>query len=192
MTLKSSMKKPMERLGLRQILLRGLKVLCLGSLLSLKVSGQAIFREDFEELGLGPNVEETLAGAHVWTKTPPAGWTTDDSKMPGVSDPARNGITEWAGWSFANKDWWVRMAGDQRRSEFVYGHGAVMIADPDEWDDATHAKGFFESTITTKAIGITNSAANSLVLVYDSSWRPEALDDGSAEGDTGFPVDAEG
>src|SRR5262245_963201 len=105
MTLKSSMKKPMERGASRHTLLRGLKVLCLGLLLSFKVSGQAIFREDFEELSLGPNVEETLTGAHVWTKTPPAGWTTDDSKMPGVSDPARNGITEWAGWSFANKDW---------------------------------------------------------------------------------------
>ena len=54
-----------------------------------------------------------------------------------------------------------------------------MIADPDEWDDAAHLQGFFETIMTTRPIAITNAAANSLVLVYDSSWRPEATDDGA-------------
>ena len=131
-----------------------------------QVQAQRVFLEDFEELTLGSNVEEIVAGAHVWTHTPPAGWVQDDTKMPGVGDPAKNGITEWAGWSFANKAWWVKAAEDQRRSEFALGQGTVMIADPDEWDDATHTKGLFDATITTRAIGITNSPANSLVLVY--------------------------
>jgi hypothetical protein len=105
-----------------------------------------------------------------------------------VGDPAQNGVTEWAGWSFANKNWWVQTAGDQRRSEFALGQGAVMIADPDEWDDAAHTKGLLETTISTAGINVANQAANSLVLVFDSSWRPEAVDDGEPN----FPVDADG
>jgi hypothetical protein len=146
---------------------------------------QKIFSEDFEGLALGPNVEETRPGAKVWTKATPAGWAIDDSKMPGVGNPAINGITEWAGWSFANKDWWIQAAGNQRRLEFVLGSGAVMIADPDEWDDATHAHGLFDSRISTGPISVAGAAANSLVLFYDSSWRPEAKDDGLPS----FPVD---
>ena len=155
---------------------------------SLATQGQRLYFEGFESLALGPNVEEALAGAQVWTKTPPAGWTLDDSKMPGVTNSASNGVTEWAGWSFANKNWWVQTAGDQRRSEFNFGQGTVLIADPDEWDDATHSPGLYEGTITTAPIGLTNAAANSLVFVYDSSWRPEAVDDGAPN----FPVNEEG
>ena len=43
-----------------------------------------LFEEDFEGLVLGPNVDESLAGDEVWTKTPPAGWTIDDSGVPGA------------------------------------------------------------------------------------------------------------
>jgi hypothetical protein len=112
----------------------------------------------------------------------------DDSKMPGVGDRTQDGMTEWAGWSFANKDWWITAAGNQRRLEFTLGRGTVLIADPDEWDDNNHVQGFFDSTIKSAPIGITNAPAGSLVLVYDSSWRPEATDDGLPK----FPVDAEG
>ena len=165
---------------------------CAAGLVLLGGSGQAqaqrVYSEDFESLPLGPNVEEGTPGAKVWTKTAPAGWTIDDTKMPGVGNSSSNGITEWAGWSFANKNWWVLTAGDQRRTEFSFGQGTVMIADPDEWDDATHAQGLMDTTITTAPIGITNSTANTLVLVYDSSWRPEAKDDGLPN----FPVDEQG
>ncbi len=154
----------------------------------LTTNAQRYFFEGFDELTLGPNVEEALAGTAVWTKTPPAGWTLDDSKMPGFGNSSSNGVTEWAGWSFANKNWWVSTAGDQRRSEFSFGSGNVMIADPDEWDDATHTQGLWDATATVVPIGITNAPANSLVLAYDSSWRPEATDDGEPN----FPVDADG
>lgn len=159
---------------------------CLGA--TLEIQAQRLFLEDFEELTLGPNVEESISGAKVWTKTAPAGWTIDDSKIPGIGDTSKDGRTEWAGWSFANKDWWVRAAENQRRVEFTLGQGAVMIADPDEWDDAAHEPGLFETTITSAPIGITNAPVNSLVLVFDSSWRPEATDDGAPN----FPVDADG
>lgn len=153
-----------------------------------RLEAQRVYSENFESLTLGPNVEEALAGSKVWTKTPPAGWSIDDTKMPGVGNSSSNGITEWAGWSFANKSWWVSTAGDQRRSEFSFGQGTVMIADPDEWDDATHARGLFESIVTTAPIPLGTVTANSLVLAYDSSWRPEARDDSGAS----FPVDADG
>lgn len=151
-------------------------------------SAQKAFFEDFESLPLGPNVEEALAGAKVWTHTPPAGWVQDDSKMPGFGNPANNGVTEWSGWSFANRAWWVAAAGDQKRSDFTFGSGTVLIADNDEWDDATHAQGFWDATITTPEIDVSSYAANSLVLAFDSSWRPEATDDGLPN----FPVGPDG
>lgn len=146
--------------------------------------GQAIWYEDFEGLTLGPNVNEALAGSAVWTKGPPPGWVADDSGVPGIGTPT-DGVTEWAGWSFANKNWWAQTAGDQNRSRFSRGQGIVMIADPDEWDDAAHggtgipadqrtAQGlWYDTYITTSAINVAGAAANSLVLTFDSSWRPE-------------------
>jgi hypothetical protein len=102
------------------------------------VQGQKIFFEDFESLELGPNVDEALIGTEVWTKGPPDGWVADDSGVPGVGTDL-NGVTEWAGWSFADKFWWSRVdSGIQRRDEFTLGAGTVMVADPDEWDDQPH------------------------------------------------------
>ena len=99
----------------------------------------ALFAEDFEGLVLGPNVDESLAGEEVWTETPPEGWMIDESGIPGIGDPAMDSVTEWAGWAFTYKDWWVQTAGDQDRSQFTLGVGTVAVADPDEWDDQTHA-----------------------------------------------------
>lgn len=147
-----------------------------------------LFSETFEGITLGPNVEEGLAGTEVWSGTPPAGWILDNSLMPGFGNPATDGVREWAGWAFANKDWWVAAAGNQRRAEFVFGGGNVMIADPDEWDDANHAQGHMNTFITLPPINVTGAAANSLILAFDSSWRPEAFDDGLDS----FPVDDEG
>ena len=160
------------------------------ALLAGGVSAQSskAFYEDFESLPLGPNREEALPGLKVWTKTPPAGWVIDDSQMLGIGNAATDGVVEWAGWSFANKDWWVRTAGDQRRSDFTFGTGTVMIADPDEWDDAAHTKGLFNSFITTREIDISAYGAETLVLAFDSTWRPEARDDGGAK----FPTAEDG
>jgi hypothetical protein len=164
----------------------------LGWLLGLLLTGdvlnaQRFFFEDFESLPLGPNVEEGLAGDAVWTKTPPAGWVADDSQMPGFGT-AQDGIVEWAGWSFANRIWWTTTAGDQRRTEYTRGSGTVMIADPDEWDDAAHDQGFFNAFITTSPASFPVQPTNSLLVTFDSSWRPEARDDGLPN----FPVDSEG
>jgi MYXO-CTERM domain-containing protein len=143
------------------------------------------FFEDFESVELGPNQQEgrlpeNLRGdlTNVWTDQAPEGWAIDDSGVPGFDDETNDGVTEWAGWSFANKDWWVGVAGDQRRSEFVAGEGAVLIADPDEWDDQAHApseeNGWYQTTIDTPAISLEGVTEGDEVTVeFDSSWRPE-------------------
>ncbi|MBX3747781.1 MAG: hypothetical protein KF833_20935 [Verrucomicrobiae bacterium] len=149
--------------------------------------GQKLFFENFDGLPLGPNVEEASAGAQVWTKTPPAGWEIDDTGMPGWGEPdyrARDGMHEWAGWSFADVRWWPTVD-DQRRSEFRRANGAAAIADPDEWDDADHYPGLFNSYLLTPQFNVAGRPANSLVMAFDSSWRPECCDDGPPR----FPAD---
>ena len=128
--------------------------------------------EGFDGLALGPNVDEALAGDAVWTKTPPGGWSIDDSGVPGVGIPDQDGVTEWAGWSFADKDWWAEATGDQRRSEFTKASGTIAIADGDEWDDQPHAEGYLD-TFMSWPVNISGAAAGSLELLFDSSWRPE-------------------
>ena len=137
-----------------------------------------LFAEDFEGLPLGPNVDETLPGEAVWTDTPPEGWTIDESGIPGIGDPATDGVTEWAGWAFANKDWWIETAGDQDRSTFTLGIGTVAIADPDEWDDADRvstpiAEDPYDTWLSTPAIDISGVGDGTVQLKFDSSWRPE-------------------
>jgi hypothetical protein len=140
-----------------------------------------LLSEDFEGLPLGPNVDEGLAGDAVWTNIPPAGWINDASGVPGIEDPATDGVTEWAGWGFANKDWWAQTAGDQRRTEFTLGQGTVAIADPDEWDDAGHPKDYPANTydvwLSTAPIDLSSARPGTVKLQFDSSWRPEFDDD---------------
>ena len=136
-----------------------------------------VLSEDFEGLALGPNVDESLAGDQVWTDTPPEGWAIDESGIPGIGDPATDGVTEWAGWALADKAWWTEAAEDQNRSQFVLASGTVAVADPDEWDDADHADaaaaGWYKTFLSTPEIDISALEAGSLQLTFASSWRPE-------------------
>jgi hypothetical protein len=133
------------------------------------------FAEDFEGLALGPNVDERTAGDEVWTETPPAGWVIDESGVPGAGNPANDGVTEWAGWAFTNRQWWTQTAGDQNRSQFTLGVGTIAVADPDEWDDAGHPAGSYNTYLTTPAIHISGFGAGTVQLRFDSSWRPEVI-----------------
>ena len=165
----------------------------------------ALFFEDFESVVLGPNKDEGLAGDNVWTNTPPAGWVVDNSQFPAVVITPDNpdddldgfadldGVTEWAGWGFAARDWWAEAAGNQRRVEFTLGEGTVAIADPDEWDDSGHLKSLFNSFLKTPEISLEGVTANSAFLKFASSWLPEAFDDVDPEDSTtGFPGDYTG
>lgn len=161
----------------------------------------ALFFEDFEGLTLRPNKDEALANDMAWTHTPPPGWSIDNSDFPAtiideIENPddgegfaSNDGVTEWAGWSFANKDWWTQTAGDQTRSQYALGSGTVAIADPDEWDDLSHAVSLFNSHLKTPPISLEGVAPNTAFLAFASSWRPEALDDANP---AKFPVGPNG
>ncbi len=129
-----------------------------------------LFSENFDKLSLGSNMDEVLAGDEVWTKSPPANWIIDDSGIPGAGDPARDGVTEWAGWSFADKAWWTEIAADQNRAKYLVGNGTIAVADLGEWDDMDHDPGPYSSSIRMPAIDISGIAADTLQISFDSSW----------------------
>ena len=144
-----------------------------------------LFYENFDGLAFGPPVEETSPGEAVWTNVPPAGWIKDDTGVPGYNNPNdNNGVAEWIGWTFPQRDWWPTVE-DQTRSQFTNASGGIMAADPDEWDDQAHpgddtypADMLYNARITTKVIPLTNVRPGTLTVELDSSWRPEGFDDG--------------
>ena len=147
-------------------------------LADVEIEKTVLFSEDFEGLALGPNVDEVIAGDAVWTDTPPEGWDVDESDIPGIGMDATDGVTEWAGWAFADKAWWIEAAEDQDRSLFELASGIVAVADPDEWDDAERlpipiAVDPYDTWLTTPAIKVASAEAGTLELKFDSSWRPE-------------------
>ncbi|MDP6215569.1 MAG: hypothetical protein QGI41_11660, partial [Acidimicrobiales bacterium] len=96
--------------------------------------------------------------------------------------PDNDGVSEWAGWSFADYNWWVQVAGDQTRSEFTLAENVVAVADPDEWDDRSHApaeaNGGYKTFMTTPEIDVSGIPADTLFVRFHSSWRPSALQEG--------------
>jgi hypothetical protein len=152
------------------------------------------FAENFESVTLGPNKDEALAADQAWTHTPPSGWSIDNSQFvatlpdpnsvpPNIDEDGdgyvdQDGVTEWAGWSLASKDWWIQAAADQRRSEFTLGTGVVAVADTDEWDDGPHATSLFHSKLRSPSLPLAGFAPDSARLSFHSSWLPEGLDDG--------------
>jgi hypothetical protein len=145
---------------------------------------QTLFSEDFSSVVLGPNVNETLAGTAVWSANFPTGWIVDRSAMPS------GGVTEWRGWSVADRPWWAQAAQDQGRSGFTKATGAAAIADPDEWFDLATGPGTFRSSIVTPAINISSADPSDVRVYFDSSWRPENSQRArlTAEFNTGNPV----
>jgi hypothetical protein len=148
-------------------------------------AGAAPLNETFDGVPLFPSVEDNPTPA-VWSDVGPVGWKVDRSGVPGYFDPNNNGVKEWAGWNFASKDWWVTTAEDQDRSQFARAAGTLLIADPDEWDDAPHPKDTYYSTyITTPRLDVVSGvAAGQVRLSFDSSWNPEGFDDYILPGQT--------
>ncbi|HBE72413.1 MAG TPA: hypothetical protein DDW52_30120, partial [Planctomycetaceae bacterium] len=125
--------------------------------------------QDFELLPLQPFIEELGGDGTDFTLDPPLGFAIDNSNMAGPGRP------EWQGWSFADKNSWIE-ADNQSRDQFTLGQGTVAIADPDEWDDnfdGSDTHGNFNSIMESKPILLDGVTANSLQLVFDSSYRPE-------------------
>ena len=117
--------------------------------------GQTLLVENFDGLPLQDVVDETAPDPNrpVWTPTPPADWTQE------VAPTTSQGTTEWQGWTFADKDFWITVADNQARDTFALGQNTVAIADPDEWDDnnagAAGDTDEFDSTLKTPTIDIT-------------------------------------
>ena len=165
---------------------------------TLVFSQDVLFSEDFEGVPLGESVEEQIFEDEVWAATY-EGWTVENMVPGQDEDEDFNGVTEWIGWTFADKEWWIDTAGDQRRSEFSLGDGTVMVADPDEWDDQDHPnsadEGWYNTYITAPAIDINGVGAGTIELQFDSSWRDEFDDNYQQSGnitvqyDDGEPIE---
>ncbi len=140
---------------------------------------QTLYEENFETAVLGPAVDEVSSDPTAWTDQFP-GWFVDDSGVPGAGT-ANDGVTEWAGWSFADKNFWTTVSANQNRTDFTRGQGVVAVADPDEWDDLPHASGTYNAFMTTPAISLAGTAANSAVISFDSSFRPEGNQQASVD-----------
>ena len=137
-----------------------------------------IFQEDFEDVELQDSIEEGVQAANVWSGTPPEGWEITNE------NPEDLGMPEWRTWAIVDLSWWTQTAGDQERSQFTSnekdgkGIGNGAVSDPDEWDDwevngDPDALSDWNGHINTPPINILGAAENSLILTFDSSWRPE-------------------
>ena len=137
-----------------------------------------LFEEDFESVKLEDSIAEAVKGTKVWSGTPPEGWEITNE------NPKDLGMPEWRTWAIVNLEWWTQTAGDQERSQFTMkqkdgkGIGNGAVSDPDEWDDwevngDPDAKSTWNGHLITPPIKIKGAAAESLVLTFDSSWRPD-------------------
>ena len=102
---------------------------------------------------------------NAFTHDAPADWTVTNTEMPS------GGVPEWEGWSFADKEYWVMVAGDQNRSYFTKGENVVAVVDPDEWDDSGPGEGTYTSGLKSPMISVEDLAQ--VTVEFDSSWRPE-------------------
>ncbi len=137
-----------------------------------------LFEEDFESVKLEDSIEEGVKGKDVWSNTPPEGWEITNE------NPKDLGMPEWRTWAIVDLEWWTQTAGDQERSKFTMkqndgkGIGNGAVSDPDEWDDwevngDPDGKSAWNGHLITPSIKIKGAAAESLVLTFDSSWRPD-------------------
>ena len=136
-----------------------------------------LFEEDFESVKLQDSIEEGVKGTNVWSGTPPEGWEITNE------NPKDLGMPEWRTWAIVKLAWWTQTAEDQERSQFTSqekdgkGIGNGVVSDPDEWDDWVvngdpDSISTWNGHIITPPINIQGATPNSLVLSFDSSWRP--------------------
>lgn len=142
-----------------------------------------------------PTYGSTLAVPNAFTHTAP-GWSVNNTTYDAYTASIGNvgvplagtpeyGVDEWEGWSFARKDFWVDVAGDQNRSQFALGSGNVAVADGDEYDDLRKApgdpagasietQGFMNTEMKTANINVAAYQGQTLTFAFDSSWQAEA------------------
>ncbi|MBY0261356.1 MAG: hypothetical protein K2Q20_03385, partial [Phycisphaerales bacterium] len=138
-------------------------------------------------MALSLDVPYTLCST-PWSVTPPAGWAANFVRCGSCTANPYCGVPEFEGWSFVDKDWWVQIQGNQRRLEFTKGTGRIAVADNDTWDDIPNGQSQFNAFVSTPAIPLPGTITD-IALNFDSSWRPEAFDDGSSCDPNPAPVD---
>lgn len=156
--------------------------LLLANLICPAAAQTVIFAENFDELPLSPPVDEESGITQAFTHQPPVGWQVIADEVPGVGNPTV-GVQEWEGWSFANKNFWIEVSNDERRSEFKRGRDTVAVADPDEWNDLGNPAnnvGFYNTFLETPVFNLAAILAKGdrLQFKLDSSWIPQCCDDG--------------
>ena len=133
-------------------------------------SGTTLLSQDFELVPLKPAILEMnglTANGQDFSATPPGGWVVDNSLM------APGGAPEWTGWTMAAKSFWQTQGG-QSRANFALGSGTIAVAETDEWQDYARGSDSFNSKISTAAIDLDAVQPNSVILEFDSSFRPES------------------
>ncbi|MFO0897519.1 MAG: Ig-like domain-containing protein [Pirellulales bacterium] len=109
---------------------------------------------------------------HNYAPNMPFGWT----KETNLPQPQ----PEYNGWTQLDKNFWIAQQGSQGRDVWELGQGTVAVMDPDAFSDfATIPNHNLEAYTTLPPIHLTDIAANSVRLDFDSSFRPETprLDD---------------
>src|SRR5262245_3572570 len=154
---------------------------------SAAVGYTLLYSQNFDNLPLGPPVDEQVMGfPNAFTHTAPGGWFRDNSNFPEPFNPLF-GVFEWKGWSFANSEFWaaVQKSDDfPGRFGFENASGTVLVADSDLWNDKAdpaNGIGFFDSTLRTQPINISSAIMlNEQISVgFDASWRGQCCDDGA-------------
>jgi hypothetical protein len=155
------------------------------------VAMTTVYSEDFETVPLGPSVNERLQGGgkvtrvntdagsvprpNSFTNTPPAGWSIDNSGInPAAIGDNNEGVYEWEGWNFADRDFWL-FAAQGDAASFTKASGPFAIADSDEFSDLGDSalNRPMSTAMESPSIDISSIAAGDLMLKFDSSWRPE-------------------
>ena len=134
------------------------------------IETQTLFSEDFEGLNLGNSSRGSDGDNQTdFTSVPPAGWTTNDRNTPS-SVPV-----EYRGWSFLDKQFWINERGyASKRSQFAPADGAhntIAVADADGALRSVSPR-VFNSVLTTSSTSLADVQPSSLVLEFDSSWKP--------------------
>jgi hypothetical protein len=145
--------------------------------------------EDFEGVTLGDSIDEVdpnfgFTYPNSYTDTPPSGWSTDDSGVPGLGAGDDVGTTEWEGVAFVTKEfWYLSSDSDPIRGEFtgIGDQGKIAVFDPDQWNDIgdPSSLGTYNASMTSTTYDLTSAkdalaqnAGHVAQLQFDTAWKP--------------------
>ncbi|MFZ4896332.1 alkaline phosphatase family protein [Plantibacter sp. Mn2098] len=133
---------------------------------------------------LRPAVDESAPADRLgWTQDGPDGWSIDSSRMPA------GGVTEWRGWSFTTDEFWTNVDLGQGRETSVHNRDVFAVADSDEWDDAPHHAGPFDSTLHSPAYPLDGDGDVHLSFATNYQHDPTQQARVLASFDDGEPVE---